>query len=93
MAKDGNVESDDGVSVLLNEEVVALIADTGIDLHRRRDDRLGDAMDLVSATLTVSLSQLIFPNCFGIEFGFPSCKCSALPFWISRCDCALKAIS
>lgn len=60
VAEDGSVEDDIGVFDLVNEEVESLIANTDGDRDQRQDDRLDDAINPLSTTLTVLLCQLSY---------------------------------
>lgn len=68
MAIDGNVENKDGVSVLVNDDVGALMANIGGDFDRRRDGRVGDVVKPMITTLAVMACQLSLPNCFLVSF-------------------------
>lgn len=48
MASNGNIKGDDGVSVLVNDDVQALLTSTGGDFGRRGDEQVGDVVDSVS---------------------------------------------
>lgn len=88
-----NVKDDDGASVLVNEDVGTLIANTGGDLHRRQHDQLGDVVGSLSTTLSALLCQLLLPNCCAVGFWSPVGEGFVLFFWIASIECALKAIS
>lgn len=68
VARDGNVEGDDGASYFVKEDVKALIVTTGGDFHCCHDDLLGDVIDPVSTKLTVLICQLRLPNWFALAF-------------------------
>lgn len=53
MARDGSVNDNGGVLLLVNKDVEALIVKTRGDSDRRRDDHLGDMMDPFSTTSAV----------------------------------------
>lgn len=68
MTSDGNVKDEDEVSVLVNDDVGTLMANSGWDFYRRRDERVGDVMGSTATTLVVLLCQLRLPNCFAVVF-------------------------
>lgn len=70
MARNSKVEEDDGVSLLVNEEVGALVAEAARGFDWRRDDLIGNVVDLVFAMLAVLLLQHLLPNCFGVVARF-----------------------
>lgn len=80
MEREGSVEEDGGVSVLVNEDVKALIVSTSGNFDRQLDNRLGSAVDLVSTALAVLLWQLLIPHCFAEAFWVPICDVFVLHF-------------
>lgn len=54
-----------------NDEVEALIASTGEDFYRRRDDRVGGVVNPAFTTLPFLYCQLCLPNCFALSFWSP----------------------
>lgn len=60
MARDGNVEDKDGVSVLINGDIAALVASNGGDFDRRRDDPVNDVVDYIFTTWSVLLFGHLF---------------------------------
>lgn len=80
MARDGNAEKDDGMSVIMSKDVGALIAKYGGNLDRWRDDQLGNVMSPASTTLVVLLCQVLVTNSFAVVFWFPICESLALFF-------------
>lgn len=66
--KGGDVETDNRMSGLLSEVVVALTDSTGRDSNQRQDDRLGDVVKPVSTTLAVLLCQILLQNGFAVAF-------------------------
>lgn len=68
IARDGYVEDDKVVSVLVNEDVGALRANNGGGFDWLGDDRLDDVVDPVSTTLMIFLSKHLVRNCFAVAF-------------------------
>lgn len=79
MARVGSVKNDAEVLVFVNEDVGALICNTGGDLNRRRDDRSNDVMDPMSELLAVLLCQLCLPDSTAVAFRILVCEGFVLP--------------
>lgn len=67
-ARNGNGEDHDGVPVCVNKDVGALVANTGGEFDRRRDDRIEDVVDPASTMLAVLLCQLLLRNIIAVIF-------------------------
>lgn len=93
MACDDNSENQDGLSVLVKNDVGALVASTVRDLDRRRDRLVGDVADLAFTALVALLLQLLLPNGFAFSFLFSAYDSFVLCFWTDKSDCALTAMS
>lgn len=92
MARDGNVEDDERLSVHVKEDVAALISNTGGNFDRLQDDRRGSVVSPVSTSLAALLCQLSLPNTFAVAFWFPACEVFVRPSCIACSSSALKAI-
>lgn len=80
------------MSFRVEVDVGVLTASTGRDFDRRVDDRLGDVVESVSATLPVLLCKQLFPIFFCHSVLISRMRGLALPFQIAISDCALMAI-
>lgn len=92
MARVGNVEDDDKVSVFVNEDVGGVVANTDGDFDQRQDDGLDYLVDSVSTTPAVLPYQLPIPNCFSIRLSSSAFECLALYFRIANSNFVLSAI-
>lgn len=68
MASDGNLEIEDGVSVLVNDDFGELIAETGKDFPWYRGDQVADVVDPVTTTSAVLFFQARLTYCFVLAF-------------------------
>lgn len=93
VARDGNVNDDDGVSYRVNKDVGLLTTNSDGDFDRCRHDRLGDVKPPASTTLAFLSCQLFLSGCFTVAIGFPACEALALPLCITSTYRALEAIS
>lgn len=76
-ASDGNADDHVGESILVNEAVGAVKANTGRNFGQRREGLLGDVVDTASTVVMVLLRRLLLPNRFAVVFLFPACEGSA----------------
>lgn len=77
------------MSVLVNNNVGALVASACDNLDGQRDDQIGDVLDPVSASLAVLLCRLCLLNCFALAFCLPVCGGFVFFFYIASTDRAL----
>lgn len=91
-AKDDNFEDEVGVTAFVNDEVGALMANTSEDFDPRRDDRLGDVVDLASTILVFLLSQLRLSMVFAASYWTLVCENFKFSFRIASSDCVMKAM-
>lgn len=89
----GSVGDKNRMLLLVNVDIGALMANTGMDFERQQDYRFGDVLDPVSTTYEVLSFQICLPNCFAFSFWFLICGGSKLLFSTASSVCVLKAIS
>lgn len=73
MGRGCSVEDKHGLSIIVNDNVGALLASTDADIDWRHGDPSADGFDPVSTVLAILLCQLLLPNSFAIAFCFPVC--------------------
>lgn len=92
LERDGYVKDEDSVSVPVNGDDRASMADTGRPFHRGRDDHVDGVVDLASTTCALLWCRLCLPNCFALSFRFLFGGVFPLSFCIVSSHCALKMI-